>query len=303
MIPPPVVIVSDVDGTLLDHDGAWPEPPRALRRRLDLAADEIGAPITLALASSRTVDELLALQRWLGRSGPCLAEDGAVIALDDDDEGAVRRAIQGVERVGGAAPELRVRGRRRLWIIRLGDSVQTIRELLRAWPGSAAADVARASQARLASLGFRSPSQQRRALFSRQASVLLDPAQWHAVVRTAGEQTPRDVELDVARGGRWSTATRRAGKGAALAFLRQVVDSGNRAASIVVGIGNGENDRSLLEAADVALAVRNDVHGTHPRLRDIPNVTVLDTIGVRAWIEMLERLSSLLGARLALEIR
>ncbi len=303
MIPHPIVIVSDVDGTLLDNAGAWPEPPRVLRARLDRAATEIGAPINVALASSRTLDELIALQRWLGRPGPCLAEDGAVIAFDDDDAGQVRRAIEQLDGLGVGAAELRIAGRRRLWVIRLGDSVQHVRELLRAWPGSAAADVARADSSRLTALGFRSPNHRRRALFSRSASVLLDPAQWSAVVRTAGEHAPRDIEVDIARGGRWSTATRRAGKGAAVGVLRRVLDNGSRLASIIVGIGNGENDRSLLEAADVSFAVRNDETGTHPRLRDIPDVTVLDTIGAHAWLEMLERLRDVLTTRLAWEAR
>ncbi len=294
----PVLIVSDVDGTLIDGSGAWPEPPRGLRARLDRVSDELGAPITLALASSRTLDELLALQRWLGRSGPCLAEDGAVVAIDDDAEGHARRALRST---GVGHAELRVAGRRRLWVTRLGDPVERVRESLRAWPGSAAADVARADDLRLTALGFRSPSQRRRALFSRRASVLLDPTQWRAVVRTAGEHAPRGVEVDIARGGRWSTATRRAGKGAAIGWLRHLLDSGERGTTLVVGIGNGENDRSLLEAADIPFAVRNDANGVHPALRDVDNVTVLDAIGARAWLEMLDRLPGMLAPQLTAE--
>jgi mannosyl-3-phosphoglycerate phosphatase len=285
----PVVIVSDVDGTLLDEAGAWPEPPRLLRDRLDRVTMALGAPVTLALASSRTLDELLALQRWLGRTGPCLAEDGAVVALDD--EPSLRRRM---EALGDTAIETRVAGRRRLLVTRRGVPVEHLRELLRAWPGAGAADVARAPSARLTALGFRSMGQRRRALFSRRASVLLDPAQWRAVVRTAGEHAPRDVAVDIARGGRWSTATQRAGKGAAIDWLRRVLDaetSGTMCAPVrIVGIGNGENDRCLLESVDVPFAVRNDRNGVHPSLRDVPDVHVLDTVGTRAWLEMLDLL-------------
>ncbi len=40
------------------------------------------SPYSVAFASSRTLDELMVLQRALGVVGPCIAEDGAVLALD-----------------------------------------------------------------------------------------------------------------------------------------------------------------------------------------------------------------------------
>lgn len=70
---PPIVLFSDVDGTLLDAYG-----------RLAITADDVArlAPrIELILSSSRTLVELGDIQRRLQVKGPLIAENGAVVYI------------------------------------------------------------------------------------------------------------------------------------------------------------------------------------------------------------------------------
>lgn len=69
-----ILIVTDIDGTLLDHNGRLPCSAHEWRCAV--------RPYSVAFASSRTLDELMVLQRALGVVGPCIAEDSAVLALD-----------------------------------------------------------------------------------------------------------------------------------------------------------------------------------------------------------------------------
>ncbi|MDE4132150.1 HAD-IIB family hydrolase [Phaeobacter sp. QD34_3] len=73
-LTPPLVVFSDLDGTLLDHDSySWQAAVPALTR---LA--EVGAPVVLA--SSKTAAEITVLQREMGLSDyPAIVENGAGI--------------------------------------------------------------------------------------------------------------------------------------------------------------------------------------------------------------------------------
>ncbi|MES2524779.1 MAG: hypothetical protein V4617_18930 [Gemmatimonadota bacterium] len=168
-------------------------------------------------------------------------------------------------------------GRRTLAMWNLGDSVHYLRvELSRA--------IARhqrdpSDTQATTSLGFRSPGSVRRALVARQASVLLD-------LRAVDEGSLIEVRNAVAssrahlhRGGRWHTVTRGAGKGAATNVLRRLLASDAPGALAVVGIGNEENDATLLESADAGFAIRNPGDGVHPALAAVRGVSPLTSEG------------------------
>ncbi len=71
----PLVVYTDLDGTLLDHDSYSFEPARpALTRLKSLSVPVI--PVT-----SKTLAELSVLMQKLGLVGPCIAENGGLIAI------------------------------------------------------------------------------------------------------------------------------------------------------------------------------------------------------------------------------
>ena len=75
MARPHLIIFSDLDGTLLDHDDyRWQAASPALDR---LKA----AQIPLVLNSSKTMPEIRALREDLGNSDPFIVENGAAVVI------------------------------------------------------------------------------------------------------------------------------------------------------------------------------------------------------------------------------
>ncbi|MBE0618185.1 MAG: HAD-IIB family hydrolase, partial [Proteobacteria bacterium] len=73
--PPPGIVFSDLDGTLLDHESYGWEPARPALRALRQA----GVP--LVLCSSKTRAEMLEVQHRLGVTGPFIPENGGAVLL------------------------------------------------------------------------------------------------------------------------------------------------------------------------------------------------------------------------------
>jgi len=277
-----LLLLSDVDGTLIGDDGALPCSPDALRARVREVSKLWPAPFYVGLASSRTLRELTVLQRALRISGPCIAEDGARHAVDHDVQ--ISTSVASGPRVAQER-----HGRRVLNTFEHAATAQALRASLQHEPAFTRADTQWLPMSALRVLGFRTRAAVRRSLAARTHSVLLDPQVW----------SPRDLDelrdaaasrgLHMRRGGRWFTLTASGGKGPALRALRhQFTDDGVR--PIVAAIGNEENDVSLLAEADCRFVIRNPHRGPHPMLSALPGAVVLDAEGAGGWIEMLHRL-------------
>lgn len=279
-----LLIATDIDGTLLDDHAQLPFPAGAWRREIE----RLGARVSgcrLAFASSRTLDELMVLQRALGVCGPCIAEDGALLALDQDAVPYERHGIPAHDREQAF-------GRRRMRIWQRAQPVAQLRTTMGDSEAAQRADASHLTREALSALGFRTTGAIRRALHARHHSLLLDPTR----MSERDTQTIRRVAaacgLHLRRGGRWLTLADTAGKGAALDMLRHF-DDVCRVSPIVVAIGNEENDVSLLEKADLAFVIRNPGRGPHPALTAVTHAVVLDTEGPGGWWEMLNRLQEL----------
>jgi mannosyl-3-phosphoglycerate phosphatase len=289
---PPLLLLSDVDGTLLGDDGALPVPASQLRAVLARTARQWAGGLQVGLASSRTLRELAVLQRALALPGPCIAEDGARHAIDSSAvvDHAVRASAQGRER----------HGRRLLLTWQHAAPATVLRKIMADEPRIARADTQRQSAAQLAALGFRTPGAVRRALVARTHSVLLDPHAWSSDDLTDLRAHTAARGLQLRRGGRWFTLTMAGGKGPALRALRHHCTV-RGVPPLIVAIGNEENDQSLLAEADCRFVIRNPQRGAHPALSSLPGAVVLDTEGPGGWMEMLDRLvpcaQELLAAR------
>lgn len=275
-----LLIVTDVDGTLLDGRGRPACTRSALHARLACIATAQAADCTFVLASSRTLSELVVLQRALGVRGACIAEDGAVLALDAD-------AVPPVDARADRSLPWRA-GRRELRRWNLGDSASRLRTELSTVIAPHELDPN--DTAAMATIGFRSRGAVRRALVARGASVLLDLRGVDDCTVANVRDTAEAARAHLHRGGRWHTLTRGAGKGTALSMLRDLTMAAATGPVRIVAVGNEENDASLLASADVGFAIRNVVGGVHPALAALDGVIPLAMDGTAGFVEMLDRL-------------
>lgn len=280
-MPPPLLLLSDVDGTLLDDHGALPCPPATLRAAVAALETAWGAPVTVGLASSRTLRELTVLQRALGIYGPCIAEDGALRAVDvsaNDGPGAAD------------AVDRQRHGTRTLALAQHADNAVALHAAMADEPAFIRADTRRLPFAALQRLGFRTPAAARRALHARSHSVLIDPLVLNEVELDHLRRVSAARGLQLRRGGRWFTLTSAGGKGPALRALRHDA-ARTGGAPLIAAIGNEENDVSLLAEADLRFVIRNPHRGPHPVLSALPDAIVLDGEGPGGWMDMLDRLT------------
>jgi mannosyl-3-phosphoglycerate phosphatase len=242
-----VVLFSDVDGSLLDGAGRYAMGPLALQPYLPA--------LQIVLASSRTVGELIPVQRDLGITGPVVAENGAVVACP---AASADNLIGEDAMYDGEA-----------WIVvRLGVRADTLRQQL--LEGVQRTGVPIVDQETVA------PGLDRR------CSVLFRPAPGSAAESLAPLVADlRAQGLTVASGGSWQALTGNADKGTGAAALLQHFGGDPR--PTVAAVGDEDNDVPLLRAAGRGFVIRRPDGTWHPELAALPGVTRLGARGIWGW--------------------
>lgn len=267
----PRVLFSDVDGTLIDEEGrlptAWPMVRRALEGTL------------VVLTSSRTVEELLAIQHATGIEGPFIAENGALLVLTnewlDQGHGSVVRA-----------------GDRLLRLLPIGRPETELRTIIRGAAAASGVVIETQRSASSADLGGRSGGVAAHAL-ARAYSVL---------VRIAGGAAARlhffasltASGLTVTHGGRWHVIQGGSSKGLAARTMLRLIQRRTGRTALAIAVGDGDNDASLLQVADVRVAMRLPDGSVHPSLDALPELVVPEAPGPEGWPEVLARLHPVL---------
>lgn len=275
MPPPDLMVVTDLDGTFLDHhdysfDAALPMLER-------LRAD--GVPVVFC--SSKTRAEITALQRRTGLDGQAfVAENGAIVV--GPDAGVITGPSDGAgpaDGVGPADADLerlradldRIRADLDLHFATFGGETDAV---VAAWTGL---DVVTAAAAR-----------------QREASEVLF---WHAEDDDRAETFRRALAaagLDLVRGGRfWHVVPAGRDKGTAVRLL--VADHERRTGTVprTIGLGDGPNDTALLDAVDLAVVVRGHGPAPGPLADDRPERVHRTTApGPQGWAEGLTRFTT-----------
>ena len=222
----PLVVFSDLDGTLLDHETYdWTPAQPAIR-----ALAEIGAP--LILASSKTATEITALQDSMGLAGlPAIVENGAgVIGLADDDTkadeyGRLRALLDGLPQT------------LRQLFIGFGDmSLEQVIDATGLDP-----DAARAARDRA---------------FSEPGLWQGTEAQKEALIAAISEHG-----LSARQGGRFLTLSFGRTKADGMTKVMQHYDAAQS-----IALGDAPNDVEMLEAADIGVVIANPAHTPLPPL-------------------------------------
>ncbi|MDH5676428.1 MAG: HAD-IIB family hydrolase [Myxococcales bacterium] len=245
-----LVVFTDLDGTLLDHDDYGWAPARpaldALRMR--------GA--ALVLVSSKTRAEMLEFRRQLGHQGPFGVENGGALFIpqghftdqETPDDDGLRAIVLGT-------PYTRIR---------------TVLERLREREGFAFEGFGDVNALKLSEWTGLSPEQARRA----QARESSEPILFHGDDRELQRlrATLEREQLRLLRGGRFFSVQGPSDKGTVVRYLLKSYGARKPGRPpLSVALGDSENDLAMLREVDIPIRIPKK-HGCaplafeHPRL-------------------------------------
>ncbi|MCO6186418.1 mannosyl-3-phosphoglycerate phosphatase [Rhizobium sp. L1K21] len=251
-----ILVFTDLDGTLLDHETysyAAAEP--ALKR-----LKESGIP--LILASSKTEAEMRPLAQELALETPMIVENGAGVAgLEDSTSG--QPCYEDIRALLDKIPPS-IRGH----FQGFGDWGA---EKISARTGLPLASAERAGTRRFSEPGVWDGTDADFEIFE----TLLEESGFHAV-----------------RGGRFTTIMPQTSKGEAMAQIAALYMSPSGDTPTIIALGDGENDIAMLEAADYGIVIANPAHAPLPPLKGERDGKILrsELTGAAGWNKMLNEL-------------
>ena len=225
----PLLVFSDLDGTLLDHDTYSWKPARPALNRLK----ELGVPVILA--TSKTAAETVVLQDQMGLAAyPAIVENGAGL-------------------IGQGAPELN----------QDMDDYRRLREVLAGLPNqlrrhfTGFGDMQVKDVAEVTGLSFDDVARARARSFS-------EPGLWSGSAQQRKEFLSALANLGVSArtGGRFLTLSFGKTKMDRMAEVEQ-----RYAPEKTLALGDAPNDREMLEQADFGIIISNPGHSALPLIK------------------------------------
>jgi mannosyl-3-phosphoglycerate phosphatase len=265
MEPIRLVIVTDLDGTLLDaRDYSRSGASATLAR---LRQDEV----PVVICSSKTRAEIDRCRREAVPDHPFISENGGALFVPD---GYFPFEVVGTRRIPGHS------------VVEFGWRYDQVVETLRAAALESGTqvlgfhDLPVTQLARLCGLSLRDA--QLALLREYDEPFLL--AEGGVASRYRFFRALRRAGVRCTRGGRFHHAHACAGKGAAVSALRQLYERAADGPVTFVGLGDALNDVSLLKAVDVPIVVPNDSSRWTARLlRRVPGARLAPANGPRGW--------------------
>jgi mannosyl-3-phosphoglycerate phosphatase len=233
----PLLVYTDLDGTLLDHDSYSFEPARPALERLAT----LGVPVIPV--TSKTLAELRVLTAQLGLDGPCIAENGGLLATPPAyfDTESQQQLVDGFA-VEYLSP-------------RYTDIVATLADLRRScgFNFQGFADLEPADVARLTGLSIAAAQHARQRLCS-------EPLIWRGS-DVGFEQFLQELhrhDLTLVQGGRFWHALGQTDKARAIQRLNQHFTDAGFTEFTTIALGDSPNDSAMLQSADVAVVIRRN---------------------------------------------
>ena len=231
-----ILIFTDLDGTLLDHDTYGFEP--ALPALAMLAQKKI----PVILNSSKTLVEILKIRSALGNCSPFIAENGSVVAVPE-------QTFPGLARKD---PLFQVQSG--FLVKRLGGDRETVLDILsrlRQTHGFSFEGFADMAPARLSQVTGLTEDQAIQAGQRLSTEPILwqdSPEQWEAF---AGHLA--DAGLGWVQGGRFISISRPFDKKDGVACMLDLYTTGNK--PFTIGLGDSPNDQAMLDMMDIAVVI------------------------------------------------
>lgn len=265
MEPIRLVIVTDLDGTLLDgRDYSRAGATATLAR---LQRDEV----PVVICSSKTRAEIERCRSDAVPDHPFISENGGALFVPD---GYFPFDVAGTRRVPGHT------------VMEFGWRYDRVVEALHAAATESGSgvvgfhDLSLTELARLCGLTLREA--QLALLREYDEPFLL--AEGGVASRYRFFRALRRSGVYCTRGGRFHHAHASPGKGTAVAALRRLYERAADGPVTFVGLGDALNDVSLLKAVDVPIVVPNDMAGWTARLlRRVPGARLAPASGPRGW--------------------
>lgn len=263
-----LLVFTDLDGTLLDHETYSPAAALPALERLGT----LGVP--LIACTSKTLAEVARITAEWPVPAPAIIENGGALCLPPGVF-PERTDLQEVDRfrVHFFSPDYPS----------LIDRLHALRRE-KGYRFTGFYDMSDAEVAERTGLGARAAAQARRRLCS-------EPIAWSgsdAELARFGDDLDA-LGFNLTRGGRFHHVLGRTDKGLALEKTRAMFEERWNAPTTTIALGDGPNDRAMLENADVAVVVKNPdapPFDIHPRGRLIKTVAV----GPSGWREAMESL-------------
>lgn len=253
----PFIVVTDLDGSLLDHNtysyAAAAEALTLLKQH----------KIPLILNSSKTAAEIKTLRISLNNQFPFIIENGAGIYVKDNE------LIKfGVERT--AVLETLKQLRTEYGFKFIGFEDMTIDELVeKTGLSSETAELAK-------------------------QRVFTEPLTWQDTEEQYDLFCSFLVQknLNAVKGGRFVSVSSAVDKGTALQWLRNYYSEKNNKPIKIIALGDGENDIPMLEQADYPILIRSPAHSLPSIKRD--ELIITNELGPEGWnnslIELIQTL-------------
>lgn len=254
-----IVVFSDLDGTLLDHETYDFEPARP-------ALDKLARMnIPLILASSKTEAEMRPIAAAMGRAFPMIVENGAGIAEPEELD-------------TGSSEGLPYRHIRRL----LQDLPQNLTGTFQGFGDWTSAEIARHT-----GLSTEAAERARQRRFSEPGLFSGTAAQ-----RDAFNHILANAGLQAVQGGRFLTIMPKTSKAERMAELAARLQATTGEPIRTIALGDAPNDIAMLKAADIGVIIANPAHGPLPvTQRERAGHIVRSTLaGPSGWNEMILKL-------------
>lgn len=262
---PPLIVMTDLDGTLLDHDTYSFAPAVPVMERLRATG------IPLILNTSKTAAELASLRTTLQNTDPYVVENGSAIYLPAEQKG------QTAHKTGD---QVHILGARRSEILSFIQKIRVEEKIQ--FTGFADMEVSEV----IAYTGL-SESDSELAMTREFSEPLIWQDSAHQLRKF--EALIANHGLRLLKGGRFVHVIGACDKGKCLHWLRERFTDSYGAQPAFVALGDSQNDVAMLNAADIAVIVRSS-HHEPPDLEKQSSVIITEETGPQGWANALTQI-------------